>query len=52
MCVRIYMSVHSELIEETGRPPGQILGMWRYFWPGWDKFESWKFFHTFDGVMT
>ena len=50
MC--IYMSVCSELIEETGRPPGLIFGMWRYFWPGSDKFESWKNFHTFDGVMT
>ena len=28
MCVRIvYMSVCSELIEETGRPPGLIFGM-------------------------
>ena len=50
MC--IYMSVCSELIEETGRPPGLIFGMWGYFWPGSDKFESWKTFHTFDGVMT
>ena len=50
MC--IYMSVCSELIEETGRPPGLIFGMWGYFWPGSDKFESWNFFHTFDGVMT
>ena len=48
----IYMSVCSELIEETGRPPGLIFGMWGYFWPGSDKFESWKKFHTFDGVMT
>ena len=52
MCVRIYMSVCSELIEETGRPPGLIFGMWRYFWPGAEKFESWKNFHTFDEVMT
>ena len=50
MC--IYMSVCSELIEETGRPPGLISGMWRYFWPGSDKFESWKIFHSFDKVMT
>ena len=50
MC--IYMSVCSELIEETGRPPGLIFGMWGYFWPGSDKFEFWKKFHTFDGVMT
>ena len=28
----IYMFVCSELIEETGKPPGLILGMWRYFW--------------------
>ena len=46
------MFVCSELIEETGRPPGLIFGMWGYFWPGSDKFESWKFFHTFHGVMT
>ena len=50
MC--IYMSVCSELIEETGRPPGLIFGMWGHFWPGSDKFESWNFFHTFNGVMT
>ena len=46
------MFICSELIEETGRPPGLIFGMWRYFWPGSDKFEFWNFFHTFDGVMT
>ena len=46
------MSVCSELIEETGRRPGLIFGMWGYFWPGSDKFEFWKNFHTFDGVMT
>ena len=50
MC--IYMFICSELIEETGRPPGLIFGMWGYFWPGSDKFEFWNFFHTFDGVMT
>ena len=50
MC--IYMFICSELIEETGRPPELIFSMWGYFWPGSDKFESWKFFHTFDGVMT
>ena len=50
--IYIYMFICSELIEETGRPPGLIFGMWGYFWPGSDKFESWKFFHTFDGVMT
>ena len=50
--IYIYMSVCSEFIEETGRPPGLIFGMWGYFWPGSDKFEFWKEFHTFDGVMT
>ena len=50
--VHIYMFICSELIEETGRLPGLIFGMWGYFWPGSDKFESWKFFHTFDKVMT
>ena len=34
MCVRIYMFICSELIEETGRPPGMIFGMCGYFWPG------------------
>ena len=52
VCVYIYMFICSELIEETGRPPGLIFGMWGYFSPGSDKFESWNFFHTFDGVMT
>ena len=27
ICVRIYMFICSELIEETGRPPGLIFGM-------------------------
>ena len=48
----IYMFICSELIEESGRQPGLIFGMWGYFWSGSDKFESWKIFHTFDGVMT
>ena len=38
------MFICTELIEETGRPPGLIFGMWGYFWPGSDKFESWNFF--------
>ena len=46
------MFICSELIEETGRLPGLIFGMWGYFWPGSDKFEFWKKLHTFDGVMT
>ena len=46
MC--IYKFICSELIEETERPPGLIFCMWGYFWPGTDKFESWKNFHTFD----
>ena len=50
--IYIYMFICSELIEETGRPPGLIFGMWRYFWPGSDKFEFWKKFHIFDGIMT
>ena len=45
------MFICSELIEETGRPPGLIFCMWGYFWPGSDKFEFWKNFHAFDGVM-
>ena len=50
--IYIYMFICSELIEEIGIPPGLIFSMWGYFWPGSDKFESWNFFHTFDGVMT
>ena len=46
------MFICTELIEETGRPPGLIFGMWGYFWTGSDKFEFWNFFHTFDGVNT
>ena len=46
------MFICSELIEESRRPPGLIFGLWRYFLPGSDKFEFWKKFHTFDGVMT
>ena len=42
--IYIYMFIFSELIEETGRPPGLIFGMWGYFWPGSDKFEFWKNF--------
>ena len=48
----IFMFICSELIEETGRPPGLIVGMWRYFSHGSEKFEFGKFFHAFDGVMT
>ena len=50
--IYIYMFICSELIEETGRPAGLIFGMWGYFWPGSDLFESWENFHTFYGVMT
>ena len=46
------MFICTELIEETGRQPVQIFGMWRYFLPGSDKFDSWKNFHTFEEVMT
>ena len=35
------MFICTELIEETERPPGLILGMWGYFWPGSGKFEFW-----------
>ena len=52
VCINIYMFICTELIEETGRPPGLTFGMWGYFWPGSDKFESWNFLHTFDEVMT
>ena len=31
------MFICTELIEETGRPPGMIFGMWGYFWPGSDS---------------
>ena len=46
------MFICTELIEETGIPPKLIVGMWVYFCPASDKFEFWKDFHTFDGVMT
>ena len=46
------MFICSELIEETGRPPGLIFGMWGYLGPGLDKVKSWKKIHTFDAVMT
>ena len=46
------MFIREEMIEETGRPPGLVFGMWVYFWPGSDKFEFWKVFHTFYEVMT
>ena len=46
------MFIFTELIQETGRPPGLIFGMCGYFWPGTEKFESWKEIHTFDGIMT
>ena len=45
------MFICTELIEETGSPPGLIFCMWEYFCPGSDKFEFWKFFQTFDGVI-
>ena len=44
------MFICKESIEETGRLPGLIFIMWGYFWHGSNKFESWKNFHTFDGV--
>ena len=49
------MFICTELIEEIGRPPGLIFGMWGYFWPGSGKFESWKFFHnwrSYDVIVT
>ena len=45
------MFICSELIEETGRPPGLIWHV-GIFLACSDKFESWKKNHTFDGVMT
>ena len=39
------MFICTDLIEETGRPPGQIYGMWGYFLPGSGKFESWNISH-------
>ena len=39
------MFICTELIEETGRPRGLIIGMWGYIWPGSDKFESFFFTH-------
>ena len=34
------MFICTELIEETGIPPGLNFGLWEYFGPGSDKFES------------
>ena len=31
------MFVCTELIKESRRPPGLIIGMWGYFWPGSHK---------------
>ena len=35
ICVYVYMCIYmficTELIEESGRPPGLIFGMWGYF---------------------
>ena len=45
------MFICSELIEETGRPPGQIFGMREYFWPGSESASLGKI-HTIDEVMT
>ena len=40
-----------ELIEETGRPPGLIYGMYLFLaWLG--QVRVYKNVHTFDGVMT
>ena len=46
------MFICTELIEETGRPPGLIFGMWGYFYPGSDIFEFCEIFQTFDRVTT
>ena len=50
--VCIYLFICTELIEETGRPPGLFFCMWGYFWPGSHRFESWKKFYTFAGFIT
>ena len=39
------MFICSELIEETGRPPGLIFCMWAYFGHGSDKFDFGKISH-------
>ena len=41
------MFVCSELIEETGRPPGLIFGMWGYFGLARTS-SSLEISHTFD----
>ena len=38
------MFICTELIEETGRPPGPIFCMWGLFCPGSEKFEFGNFF--------
>ena len=40
-----------ELIEEISKPPGQIFGLWRYFFQARQILALERFF-TFDGVMT
>ena len=44
--IHIYMFICSELIEETGRPPGLIFGLAR------TSSSLGKKIHTFDGIMT
>ena len=34
------MFICTELIEETGRAPGLIFGMWENFWPGLGRTSS------------
>ena len=46
------MFICTELIEETGRPPGLIFGMWGYFGLARACSSLGKIFDTFDGVMT
>ena len=46
------MFIYTELIKETGIPPGLIFGMREYFLAASDRFESWKNIGTFDGITT
>ena len=46
------MFICSELIEETGRPPRMLFGMWGIFFAWFGQVRVLENFHTFDKVMT
>ena len=46
------MFICTELIEETGRPPGLIFGHVGIFWAWLGQVRVLEIFYTFDEVMT